>query len=294
MPLITTKAFPGTFARQGLAARERLVQGFITYFREGYHQHASLAFHARLNHSLQSGFSEEDIARGEIGACLALINNAVPGAFWLLYHIFSDPKVHAACKEEVIKATHVEGSVHTIDLSYLRNSCPILHSTFQEILRGRGTGTLMIRRVLEDHLLNKSYLLKKGSILLIPNAVQHVKSDVWGSQADSFQHDRFTGKGTNGLKRYNTTAFRPFGSGSTLCPGRHLAITELLAFAALAIATVDIVPTGGRWDSIQTGKSFGLGVARIFLLPDNDIEVSIRSKGDQVWKLGGAKNSHET
>lgn len=208
----------------------------------------------------------------------------------MLYHIFSDPAVLADCRRELREKGYMGRALHNFGLSDFRGSSPVLASTFQEMLRYRGVGTLVIRQVLEDHVLEGRYLLKKGGIVLVPHAVQHFRGDIWGPQAGEFQHRRFLHAGpagTGGLKRYNTAAFRPFGSGSTLCLGRHLAQTEILACAALAIANFDVEPETGSWAQVSADRSFGLGVARIFLLPDRDIRVRLRPLDEPLWGLRG-------
>ncbi|KAI5917141.1 cytochrome P450 oxidoreductase [Camillea tinctor] len=285
VPLLSANFFPSVFAREGLKARELLAEGFKRYFHDGHHQAASASLHARRSHSIQAGFSDDDIARGEVGACLAILNNAVPAAFWMIYHIFSNPHILKDCKQELEAAVQLGDDFHTLDLSIVRSCCPILLSTFQEVLRFRGVGTLIIRQVVKDHYLDGKYLLKKGGIVLIPHSVQHSKPDVWGPTAGKFEHTRFVDIDTRRMKRYNPAAFRPFGAGSTLCPGRHFATAEILAFAALMILTVEIEPTRGKWPYARTDNSFGMGVARIFLLPENEIEVKISSCADQTWRV---------
>lgn len=153
-------------------------------------------------------------------------------------------------------------------------------STLQEVFRYRGIGTLIIRKVLEDHKLGGRWLLRKGGIVLMPNSVQHFDPRVWGADADVFDYRRFL-KGGEGKGRKRTpAAFRIFGSGSTLCPVRHFANTEILAFAALMILQFDVAPKGGRqWVRPKTDSSFGMGVARVFLMPENDFEVDLVARG---------------
>ncbi|KAH8893928.1 cytochrome P450 oxidoreductase [Thozetella sp. PMI_491] len=285
VPLISAGIFPRIIARNGIKAREHLFNGFKSYFERGHHHGASPAFHARLGHSIDTGFTKDDIYRGEAGALLASLNNVGPAAFWMLYHIFSDPVVLAECRAEMRQDAYLGRAMENFDLSDFKNSCPVLTSTFQEVLRYRGVGTLVIRQVLEDHMLDNQYLLKKGGIVLIPNVVQHFRQDIWGHDAGTFQHRRFLDPKTGKLKRTTSAAFQPFGAGSTLCLGRHMAQVEILAAVAFVIANLDIEPVLGSWDQVTTQQSFGLGVARIFVLPDKDIKVRLCPKEKPSWGL---------
>ncbi len=167
-----------------------------------------------------------------------------------------------------------------VDLECLKGSCPVLGSTLQEVMRFRGVGTLIIRRVMEDYLLAGRWALKKGAVLLMPNLVQQYDPAVWGPDAGQFDHMRFV------KKKKGPKSFHIFGSGSTLCPGRHFATTEMLAFAALMVLQFDVRPRMGGWAMPRTDGCFGLGVARVFLMPDSDFEVDIVAREPGLhWKV---------
>lgn len=58
-----------------------------------------------------------------------------PAAFWIIYHIYSDPIVLEDIRGEVSKLV-VDGSNDpSIDISSVKVSYPILLSTFREVLR---------------------------------------------------------------------------------------------------------------------------------------------------------------
>jgi cytochrome P450 len=105
----------------------------------------------------------------------SLLANTTPTVFWTLYHIFCDP----ALLEEVGAAlmafvtTNVEKSSisYNVDISCIRD-LPILGSISCEALRHYGLGSGM-RMVVEDHNLDDQYLLKKGSLVFIPNRCYH-------------------------------------------------------------------------------------------------------------------------
>lgn len=132
------------------------------------------------------------------------------------------------------------------------------------------------RVILEDHLLDDQFLLKKGNILLIPGVVQHQNQSIWGDNVGEFYHKRFVAGagGRKGSRRLNPVAFRGFGGGSTLCPGRHFAATEIMAFAALFILRFDSRPaSGARWLAPSVEKT---NLATSIHQPDHDVEIEVR------------------
>ncbi|KAK8121734.1 hypothetical protein PG984_010404 [Apiospora sp. TS-2023a] len=175
LPVLVGGVLPRVFARKSILARERLVQRFLDYFKQGHHiTGGSGAVHVRLRHNAAAGMPLADTARGEVGACMAFLNNTVPGAFWVLYHIYADPAVLRDVREELLAHAVVkddDSDHHTLNVESVLSACPVLRSTVHEVFRVRGIGTGMVRRVLADQPLGDSgYLLKKGGWCSRPTA----------------------------------------------------------------------------------------------------------------------------
>ncbi|KAI1630816.1 cytochrome P450 [Biscogniauxia mediterranea] len=266
-------------------ARERVAAAMIEYIHKGGHETASGLVRKRYEHHRQFGLSHEDIARGELGNTFAVLGSTLPCALWVLYHIFSDNRVLADIRREVsalVRDTVDEekGTISSIDLASVRTSCPILLSTFQEALRYR-TVTPGARVLLSDVLLDGHILLKKGSMLMIPASVQHTNVSAWGEDAGDFDYMRFTPR--PGGKKLNRAAFRVFGGGHVLCPGRHFASTEIMALAALLVLRFDIVPVAGGWVEPTWKNS---PVQASFPIPDEDISVEFRPREpNKTWQI---------
>lgn len=258
-----------------MQARETLINAYEKYYAESGHIHASAFIKNRCEFYLQRGIPSQDIARIEVGAAIGLLSNTKPAAFWLLYHLCSDPEILGCCRQELFKAVHIDAAqgTATVDVTRIKSSCPLLFSTFKEVFRFHGMG-IAIRKIVEDETLANQYLLKKDSFLLIPATVQHNMQSVWGRNVEEFDHRRFSQTSNIGKnKRPNPVAFRGFGGGSTLCPGRHFAATEILVFASLAILRFDILPLDGQWvkPTVKNSKP-GLALHQ----PDDDIEIELR------------------
>lgn len=282
--------FPSLLAKESLDAREFMVKAFTQYFKDGGHNEGSGLIRSRFKHSSEHKIPVEDIARFEVGNTVGLLTNTAPTAFWMVYHLYSDPVALEDCRQELSKVisnvtTTTENGettkVHTIDMSQVKVSCPVLLSTLQEVLRTHTIG-ISTRLVMEDHMLDNKYLLKKGNTVMIPGPVQHTSTSAWGPNVNDFDHRRFLPKN----KRHNPVAFRGFGGGTTLCPGRHFASTEILAFTAMLILRFDITPVEGKWVRLTTDKA---ALWETTPVPDDDIEVKISPKASEdmsaKWRI---------
>ncbi|KAI3326330.1 hypothetical protein HD806DRAFT_532977 [Xylariaceae sp. AK1471] len=58
---------------------------------------------------------------------------------------------------------------------------------------------------------------------------------IWGDDMDEFRHMRFLK--TPGGKHHNPITFCGFCSGTTLCLSRHFAMTKILLFVTLLMAS---------------------------------------------------------
>ncbi|KAF7950961.1 uncharacterized protein EAE97_002513 [Botrytis byssoidea] len=205
--ILLMNLFPSILSRECYQAREYMTRAFNKYFENGGHNEASALMKARFNHSTEHKLPVEDIARFEVGNTIGLLSNTSPSAFWMVYHATTTKN------GKII-------TIRTIDMTRVKVDCPILVSTLQEVLRVQTIG-MSTRMVMKDLLLDGKYLLKKGNTLLIPGPVQHTGKSAWGPDVETFNHLRFLPEN----KRHNPIAFRGFGGGTTLCPGRHFAAT---------------------------------------------------------------------
>ncbi|OTA98758.1 hypothetical protein M426DRAFT_44145, partial [Hypoxylon sp. CI-4A] len=212
--------------------------------------------------------------------------NTVPSAFWVIYRIFSDPAVLQDCREEVKQAVEEgpEGN-STVNLTFILNACPILFSTYNEVFRFRGMAN-SVRIVSGDHMLDNRFLVKKGGLIMISARAQHSDADVWGENVGQFYHKRFSKQQDGNNKRLSAVAFRGFGGGTTLCPGRHFATSEILLLATLLLLRFDIEPVGGTsWVIPSNAKP---SQAEAMEKTDDDIEIRLVPRpeaSDKTWRI---------
>jgi len=271
--------FSSILARKGLAGRAKAVKAFEDYFQSGGHEQASILMRNRYETGIKNGLSIKDIARFELGGSLAVLVNTAPAAFWMLLYVSSYPDVLSIIREEIgsILTSSTDekgGKVNSLDIASLKSSCPFLTATFQEVLRLRSMGT-SVRQVMQDTVLDGQWLLQKDSWVQMPSRVIHKDASIWGTDVDDFNPRRFMKderhRSGNG-KRAPAAAFRAFGGGTTLCPGRHFASNEILALVSMMVIRYDITPVSGTWSMPETNNT---NVAAVVMEPDTDIEVEI-------------------
>ena len=273
---------PSIVARKGIAGREKVSAAFATYYRKGGHNKASPLTKYRYEISRRNGVSIEDTARYELGGSIALLLNTTPGAFWMLLHAFADPELLEDLRQEIGKTmldkSDQSGRKIIIDITSLKSSCPLLVSTFQEVLRYRAMGT-SVREVMEDTVLDGRWLLKKGNMIQMPSRVVHCDMGVWGSDVNDFDPKRFLkptkANGHASSKVAPAAAMRAFGGGSTLCPGRHFAINEVLALVAMFVMRFDMTPVSGAWTMPTTNNT---SAAAVIMEPDHDIKATVSER----------------
>ncbi|KAL8938283.1 MAG: hypothetical protein Q9216_003972, partial [Gyalolechia sp. 2 TL-2023] len=251
--------FPSIAARKGFQARSQFVTAMTDYInRKGYEQASDLA-KARYHAGVTWGLSNSDIARFEIGSIMGVLVNSTPTLFWLLAHIYSSPNLLTTLRDEASSAIHAfkDGGVETctIEIPTLKAKFPLLLSTYQETLRFRTHNTAS-RMVTQDTLLAGTYFLRGGSIVQMPGACIHSLPSIWGIDHALFKPDRFlklsttpdTGAEKEQRKQHHPGAFRSFGGGTSLCPGRHFATTEICAVAAMFVLRFEMamVDENGR------------------------------------------------
>jgi cytochrome P450 len=234
----------------------------------------------------------EDIARYEVGGSIAVLVNTAPSAFWTLLLLHSHPglideirKEIDACIVSSPSTADSSGDVvktKTLDITALKEKCPLLLSSYQEGLRYTSMGT-SVREVMEDTYL-EGYLLKKGTMLQMPSRSIHLDANLWGPDVTQFNPRRFLPEEKK--NRPSEACFRAFGGGKTLCHGRHFATNEILAVVAVFIVRFDMKPVGG--DGWKLPSTLNTNVAAVVMQPDDDIEVEITNRegfDDVKWVI---------
>ncbi|XPS73162.1 Cholesterol 7-alpha-monooxygenase [Ascochyta lentis] len=268
--------FPALTARKALRARDRIVCAFKKYFETGGHLQAfpMIAEMHELNKS--HGLTTEEAAKMEMATSLAMLSSGAVTCFWLLYHILSDAKVTASIREELTPVTD-SATVKVVNLADVKDSCPTLVAVMNETLRYHST-VINIKQVQHDTTLAGQYLVKKNGIVMIPGQSVHHNKDIWGPSADTFNHHRFLKKNVS-----STSAFRPFGAGATMCPGRHFSTNVILSLVVMVLLKFDVIPVNGEWRQPTTHRA---DMWNAMPKPDEEIDVRFETRDEQMeWKF---------
>ncbi|CAG7555762.1 unnamed protein product [Fusarium equiseti] len=255
--------------------RKELVGAFYQYLNGGGLDTACSFIKELSNLGIRRGLSTDNNARALLGSILAIVGNTIPTTFWLLIQIFSRPDLLNEIRSELEATLDDPLARSGVSLNYtvIREKCPIFMSTYEEILR-MTSGIATVRYTNEDTLIQDRWLLKKGAQVQMPTAFIHADPATWGADAEVFDHTRFLKSKilTKEQKARRSAAFRPFGGGNTLCPGRHFASYEVLTFVGSILLGFDMTPTTESFNIPQMDRS---KLPLTSLKPAGDIKVNL-------------------
>ncbi|KAJ7038228.1 cytochrome P450 [Mycena alexandri] len=220
------------------------------YLSAGHHETgASTIVQRRVEIAHQHGLSNAATARSELSFLFAGIVNTATTTFWAVLQVFARPELLAAVRAELPAAVVEDPATgeRRLSMDLLKGACPTLHAVFRECLRV-GSDNYSTRLVKSDTMLAGQWHLKAGSIVQIAGGVIHADEGIWGANADAFDPTRFLKDGESNKAsegKVHPAAFRAFGGGKTLCPGRHFATHEILAFVAVIVLTFDLETADG-------------------------------------------------
>ncbi len=274
--LLIANVLPRMFAPKGHRARMELGTAFQQYFENYTPGQGAAMVQGRHSENTRHGITPLNQGRLEVGTLIGILANTIPSIFYTLLHIYSDPVLISDIRDE-LETSGFAGTPEDIaqnpGLLTMPETCPLLYSTWQEVLRVHALGAGS-RYILEDVMLEDTFLLRKGMVVQMPMAVMHSDVTAWGETVKDFQPRRFLKQNSTsrGAFKPNFTAYRPFGGGASMCPGRHFVTLETMALAACMLSRFDLSPVDGQWN-IPRQKQESL--ATNVFPPEKDIRVKI-------------------
>ncbi|KAK8037681.1 hypothetical protein PG991_001027 [Apiospora marii] len=155
----------------------------------------------------------------------AAVSNEHNSCFWLLTNLLYDDSLMRLAQSE----TESAWKTGQLDIKTLCANCPNLDSIFNEVLRLNNTAAAA--RVVSQTVILGGKELRPGSTVVMPFRQLHLAEDAWGADVSEFRPSRFLER--KSLAR--SPSFRPFGGGSSLCPGRTLVRHEVFGFLSVLL-----------------------------------------------------------
>lgn len=292
-----TGVLRSVFARKAQAGLERCIKGFEKYAAEDGYKDAYGLVQKRKELHEDVGISAHEHARLEVGLCFGFNSNASITTFWVLNNICSRPSLLAEVRSEIEQNALVAPG--TISFPALRDKCPLLNSIYKETMRLTAPMT-SARMVHEDTIIGDQFLLRKGAIVQIPGGILHKDATIWGPDVASFNPRRFqhnwAGSKTDEAgnvssekgDQVHASAFRGFGGGTSLCPGRFIAQMEIISLTAAVVCAFDLIAPEGKsevnWDPPRDDKRFPFSVVK----PLRELNVQFKRREgleDVHWTL---------
>ena len=268
---------PNIICPKAHAGRLTVFAAFEKYYHGNSQESASRMVQTRYQVLQRYNLCEEDIAHFDLNVCLGLLINTVPASCWTLYYVYSQPSLLKEVRAAIAPHIRVsaEDSKRHVNIANVAAQCPLIASIVHETLRLHSV-SMSARKVLEDTLLDGQHLLKQGSTVLIPSAEIHTMSEVWGSGSSKFDTRRFCRNDIFESKK-PTSAYRAFGGGSFLCPGRFFAVNEIIIILVTMVLKFDLVPVE-RTSWLWPGNRRSLATS--ILAPRDDIRVEMQKRPD--------------
>ncbi|KAK3679793.1 hypothetical protein LTR78_000169 [Recurvomyces mirabilis] len=307
---LLTTPFPKFLLPEFWQARQRLWEAFESYTVQHHDEQGSRIVQLYIQSAKDHGLSTAMAGRQSLGLLFAALINTGPVAFWTLSYILSDPTLLSDIRVEVERCITTDPSTntHTLSISALRAKAPLLWSCMRETMRIAATMNIN-RYITQDteivnHTTGESFVLRKGGVVTVAANVLHFRPEIWGQDVAEFRPRRFLSQHGGGVKvdgvaggefegkgkvlhdpaatfrdgngKLHPGAFRTFGGGNNICPGRHLAANEILAIIGLFVAGFEVSMVDG---SPYVGPPYEkMKVIAGVHKPAHDVEVCVRRR----------------
>ncbi|MEQ2312482.1 hypothetical protein AMECASPLE_031484 [Ameca splendens] len=214
----------------------------------------------------------------------ASVGNTVPATFWATYFLVSQPEALKMVRQEIVDVLRDSGIKFSTDKDVMLSKEQLdklifLESSINESLR-LSSASMNIRVAQEDFSLrldnDRSVGVRKGDIVALYPQSLHLDPEIY-EDPQTFRFDRFvqdnrekTDFSKTGQKlRYY---LMPFGSGSSMCPGRYFAINEIKQFVCLLLLYFDLQLDDAQNRPNLDSRRAGLGI----LMPSSDVRFCYR------------------
>ena len=181
---------------------------------------------------------------------------------WLLLLMANNPASQDSVQAELDEVFGDEEPPSTIDPAKL----PVLHAAIMEAMRIKQVGPLLVpHQAVQDLTLGGYNIPAKTPIYV--NSMAMAMSPKYWDRPEEFRLERFLEEEKH-LKLRNVDAgldaeaykFVPFGAGPRQCPGREMAVFEMVMVAAHLLHSFRWAPEDGEGGHVNLEEKFGLAL----------------------------------
>ncbi|MFG2793664.1 cytochrome P450 [Streptomyces sp. NPDC048419] len=179
--------------------------------------------------------SAENVRRQVITFLVAGHETTSGALSFALHYLSRHPEAAARARAEVDAVwgdAETPGYDQVAKLRYVRR-------VLDESLRLWPTAPAFSREAREDTLLAGEHPMRRGAWALVLTMMLHRDPEVWGTDAEGFDPDRFDPKAVRSRAPHT---FKPFGTGARACIGRQFALHEATLVLGLLLRRYDLRP----------------------------------------------------
>ncbi|XP_035525889.1 cytochrome P450 7B1-like [Morone saxatilis] len=282
-PLLIAQV-PIRLLRQTKVIREKLINYFLPHRMSCWSNTSH--FIKRRSELLDQYDTLRDVdkAAHHFAILWASVGNTIPASFWAMYYLVSHPEALEVVRQEVLHVLNLSGVEFNRDEDVTLSREQLdkllyLESTINESLR-LSSASMNMRVAQEDFSLRldseRSVAIRKGDIIALYPQSLHMDPEIY-EEPQTFRLDRYIQDGREKTDFYKDGQklkyYRmPFGSGSSMCPGRYFAVNEIKQFLCLLLLYFDLqLEEGQSRVTVDSGRA-GLGI----LLPSTDVRFRYR------------------
>ncbi|ATY58570.1 Cytochrome P450 [Cordyceps militaris] len=186
---------------------------------------------------------------------MGVFPNLINITTWALWHLVADAALLAAVRGELAGlVSHAEppgpgprNMVVVVDISRVRDACPLLMSFWYELLRVYAANSNITRLVTRDAVFAAAGLsLRRHALVVAPMRPHQHSCRSWGADADVLRADRFLGAdGTVDAGRVRQ--LMAFGLPTVLmCPGRYVVFNVVMLHVVRTLLTFNMALAPGE------------------------------------------------
>lgn len=218
---------------------------------------------------------------------MGVFPNLINISTWALWHLVADDDLMVAIRAEVdslvepTDPSETDSKRKIVDISRVRESCPLLMSFWYELLRLYAANSNVTRLVTHDAVFSGLFSFRRKALIVAPMLPHQHSYDSWGEDADMVRADRFLNdEGRVDMDRVKK--LMAFGLPTVLmCPGRYIVFNVVMLHIIKTLLTFDISPAPGETLNNGQGvckakKSMVAGVPE----PSHDAELVLTRRKD--------------